>query len=173
MSQRCCTNDEGRPLGFGVHALNSKHLKRLLLRVEVVSIKEKSPGYIPRWKLGIKEMNESEPLMKCRDKFNDVKTRISSSFWDKFKGNLVTDLNGIRHRSGMTLIQALVRNVGISHSDVKRKSQGPNPREKVSMPSTEADWPVVTLKSGKPDGVKWPTYSLSYSSINRKGGIDG
>ncbi|WP_159077669.1 MULTISPECIES: hypothetical protein [unclassified Wolbachia] len=37
-----------------------------------------------------REMNESEPLMKCRNLLNDVKTRGSFVTWDKSIGSLFT-----------------------------------------------------------------------------------
>jgi len=46
-----------------------------LLRGDVVSDKEKVPK--KRDQVSIKEMNASEPLMKCRKRRNDVKTRGS------------------------------------------------------------------------------------------------
>ena len=38
----------------------------------------------------IKEMNANEPLMKCRKRIVDVKTRKWSLVWDKLEGNLLT-----------------------------------------------------------------------------------
>ena len=37
------------------------------------------------------KMSESEPLMKCRKRRNDVKTGEKSLLRDKYKGNLFTD----------------------------------------------------------------------------------
>lgn len=59
----------------------------------------------------IKEMNESEPSMKRRDVLKDVKTRHSSLSWDKSRGILITDLDGVRRTDGMNLIWALAENV--------------------------------------------------------------
>ena len=70
--------------------------------------------------------------MKCREVENDVKTRAQSLLWDKSKGNLITDLDGVRHKGGMTLILALVRNVGTSRSDAKGEIQVGSPHENES-----------------------------------------
>jgi hypothetical protein len=43
-----------------------------------------------RDQVSIKEMNESEPPMKCRKRRDDVKTRGESLTWDKHEGNLFT-----------------------------------------------------------------------------------
>ena len=56
----------------------------------------------------------SEPLMKCRDVINDIKTRSFSFFWDQSVGNLVTVTDGVRHLDGANPIQVLIRNVGSS-----------------------------------------------------------
>jgi len=58
------------------------------LRVDVVSDKEKVSK--KRDQVSIKETNESEPLMKCRKRRNDVKTRGVSLTWDKHERNLFT-----------------------------------------------------------------------------------
>ena len=138
-----------------------------------MSVKEKSPGVKPRWQVGVEEMNESEPSLKRRDTQNGVKTRIFSSSWDELKGYLVTDLSGSRRKDGMTSTQALVRNLGTSRSNAKRKIQeGDTSRMKVSMSSTGADWFVVAMKSVKADGAKGPTYLWSYDLANRKGGAN-
>jgi hypothetical protein len=56
--------DGGRPSGVGVQAQASKHLKRLLLRVAVVSVEEKSR--LIR-QLCIGKTNVNEPLMTRRE----------------------------------------------------------------------------------------------------------
>lgn len=70
--------------------------------------------------------------MKCREVKSDVKTRAQSLLWDKSKGNLITDLDGVRHKGGMTLILALVRNVGTYRSDAKGEVQVGSPHESKS-----------------------------------------
>ena len=130
MLWRCCTRDEGRPLGLDVQALGSNHLKLLWLRVRVVSVKEKVS--VERYQVRIREMSESELLMKCREDENDVKTSVYSSRWDKSKGNLVTGLDDVRHKGSMNLIQALVWNVRTCRSSVKGEIQVGTPHKNKS-----------------------------------------
>ncbi len=46
---RCCTRDEGRPLGAGVQAQAPNHLKLQALRASVVSVEEKAGPEPVRW----------------------------------------------------------------------------------------------------------------------------
>ena len=48
---------------------------------------------------------------------------------DNSGGEPVSCLDGVRHKSGMTLIQALVWNVGTCRSDEKGETQVEDPRE--------------------------------------------
>jgi len=63
VSLSCCTKDEGRPLGFGDQILESNYLMRPLLRVKVASDREKAELICH---VCSEEMNENEPLMRCR-----------------------------------------------------------------------------------------------------------
>ena len=62
-SLSCCTKDEGGPLGFGNQILRSNHPMRHLLRVIVVSDREKAERIC---QVSSEEMNANEPLMRCR-----------------------------------------------------------------------------------------------------------
>lgn len=62
-SLSCCTKDEGWPLGFGNQILGSNHPMRHLLRVIVVSDREKAERIC---QVSSEEMNANEPLMRCR-----------------------------------------------------------------------------------------------------------
>ena len=53
-----------------------------------------------------------KPLLKCRKRIDEIKTEWWSLTRDKFRGDPVCCLNGLRHRGGMNLIQAFVWNVG-------------------------------------------------------------
>jgi hypothetical protein len=75
----------------------------------------------------IKETNASEPLRKCRKRRNDVKTGKESLARDKPRGRPVYCLGGVRHRGGVTLIQAFVRNVGTCRPDGKGEAQVEDP----------------------------------------------
>jgi len=65
------TRDEGRPLGIG---LQEQIPNRLKLHRIVASIKEKAQRMC---QVRIKETNVSEPLMKCRKRIDNIKTRRS------------------------------------------------------------------------------------------------
>jgi hypothetical protein len=75
----------------------------------------------------IKETNASEPLRKCRKRRNDVKTGKESLARDKPRRRPVYCLGGVRHRGGVTLIQAFVRNVGTCRLDGKGETQVEDP----------------------------------------------
>jgi len=75
----------------------------------------------------IKETNASEPLIKCRKRRNDVKTGKESLARDKPRGRPVYCLGGVRHRGGVTLVQAFVRNVGTCRPDGKGEAQVEDP----------------------------------------------
>ena len=69
---RCCTGDEGRPLGIGVQAQVPNHLKLQALRAPVVNVEEKAS---PRaCQVKSRETSVSEPLRTCRKSLDDVKT---------------------------------------------------------------------------------------------------
>lgn len=127
---QCCTKDEGRSLGTDLQGLVSNHLKLLWSKAMVVNVKEKAQLRLRQ--VRIKEVNVSEPLMKCREEINDVKTRGYSLLWDKSKGNLITDLDGVRHKGGTNLILALVWNVGTYRFDAKGEVQMSGPHENES-----------------------------------------
>jgi len=72
--------------------------------------------------------NASEPLMKCRKRKNDVKTGRKSLARDKSSGSPADWLGGVRHEGGVSMIQALVWNVGTCRLDAKGKVQVEDPR---------------------------------------------
>jgi len=76
-----------------------------------------------------------------------VKTWIQKLFRDQSGSYLYSCPDGNRHKEGMNLIQALIRNLGTCRSDAKRESQAEVPRsERVSMRSTGAESLVVARK---------------------------
>jgi len=85
---RNCTRDEGRSLGAGLQEQASNHLKLLRSKALVVSVEEKA--WQGLCQVGIKEMSESEPLMRCRKIRDGVKTGVLAGLQDKFRGNLFT-----------------------------------------------------------------------------------
>ena len=153
MCVRCCTGDEGRPLGTGLQEQVSNHLKLRRLRAGVVSVKEKARGILRQ--VRIKETNASKPLMKCRKRMNGVKTGRSSLAQDKSEGRPVYCSGGVRHEGGVNLISgSCVERGNLSPRCEGRNSSGGPTRVRVPMRGTGAEQPVVAVKSMKVDGAK-------------------
>jgi len=70
-----------------------------------------------------KETNASEPLMKCRNAFRRRRNRGLISVPGQGWGKPAYCPTGVRHVGGVTLIQALVRNVGTCRPDAKGETQ--------------------------------------------------
>jgi hypothetical protein len=78
----------------------------------------------------------SEPLRTCRKALDDVKTGGNLVNPGAVWGEPVDGPHGVRHGGGVTLIWALVRNVGTCRSDAKGELQVGSPHERES---TEAE----------------------------------
>jgi hypothetical protein len=83
--------------------------------------------------VGLKETNESEPPMTCRNAFRRRRNR-DPDFYPASKGweapaNCPT---GVRHEGGVTLGQASIRNTGTCRSDAKGETQAVSHREGLS-----------------------------------------
>ena len=87
----------------------------------VVSVKEKAQ--VKLCQLSAKEMNKSEPLMKCRNRIDDVKTRTFLLGLGITQGKPNYCLSGIRHRGGMNFARAFIWNIGTCRSNDKGESQ--------------------------------------------------
>jgi hypothetical protein len=61
--------------------------------------------------------------MRCRKRRDDVETGGESLPRDESGGRPVYCPDGVRHKGGVNLIQALVWNVGICRPDVKGETQ--------------------------------------------------
>jgi len=79
--QLCCTRDEGRPLEAAVQAEASN--RPLLLRSRDVVVSELGKGPARRDQVRTVESNESEPLLTCRKRRDDVETGGESLLRDK------------------------------------------------------------------------------------------
>ena len=77
----------------------------------------------------LKETNASEPLMTCRKDLNDVETGREWLARDKVGGKPVDCPIGVRHEGGVTLSQALMRNVGTCRPDAKGEAQADSLRK--------------------------------------------
>ena len=69
----------------------------------------------------IQETNENESLMRCRNRKEDVKTRFQALIWDKSKGRSAYRLDGIRHKGGVTCMEAFIWNMGSCRLNAKGK----------------------------------------------------
>lgn len=123
---RCCVRDEGRPLEAGGQEQASNHRKLRRSRAVVVSVAEKA-GLRFR-QVGSAETSASEPLMTCRKRMDDVETGGMSLTRDKSGRCPDFGPDGIRHGGGVTVDQALARNVGTCRPDAKGEIQTGGPR---------------------------------------------
>lgn len=67
----------------------------------------------------IEKTNVSEPLMTCRKLFHRHRNRVGRLARDGAQRKPVYRLGGVRHKGGVSSIQALVWNVGTCRSDDK------------------------------------------------------
>ena len=143
---RCCTRDEGRPLGAGVQAQAPTPLKLQVLRASVVSVEEKAgqrSGQVKRT-----ETSVSEPLKTCRKCLRDVETRGNLVTLGAVWGRPVYCPRGVRHGGGVTVRWALVRNVGTCRSDGKGEPQVGNPHKRESTEAGHRDGGVRSREEG-------------------------
>lgn len=80
--------DEGRPLGTVIQVIVSDHLKVLLSKAMVLSVKEKAKRLLCQ--ISVMEMNESELLMTLR-KDQSLSEPKWMAVWDEFRRNLFID----------------------------------------------------------------------------------
>ena len=66
--------DEGRPFEIGFQEQVPNHPKQLLLRVMVVSVREKPKQIRQVW---IRKTNNPEPLLTRREQSHDIKIRVA------------------------------------------------------------------------------------------------
>ena len=83
-------------------------------------------------------------------------------------------LGGVRCVGGVTLFQALLRNVGTGRADVKGEIQVGNPtRMSVPMRHTGAERLVLAMKRGNACGAKGLRHSVLAVSQPERGGARG
>ena len=116
----CCTSDEGRPLGITDWAEMPNHLKLPSLKALVVSVNGKGRSTPIRYerlrRTKVNHLRSVDNCNRCQNQGLDNtlgQVRRVPSFWP----------DGIRHRGGVTIVQALVRNLGICRFDVKGEIQ--------------------------------------------------
>jgi len=118
----CCIHDEGGPLGVVGQAKTSNHPELRRLRAGVVSVMGKRQRYLCQ--VRICETNASEPSIKCRELqwcrnrgLDNTPGSVGRApgFWS----------DGIRHRGGVTQMQAWMRNLGTCRLDAKGATRVP------------------------------------------------
>ena len=110
-------------------------------------------------------MSKTKSLLKRRDTENNVKTEPSGLAQDKFRGYLITDLNGVRRIDGMILIQALIWNLGTSRSNDKGKIQVAHTIENES--TNVEHWDGTPRSSGEVCESKWSKGGVLFSFTRR------
>ncbi len=72
--------------------------------------------------LRARETSANEPLMRCR-KLRATSKLVAISTPGQIQEIPAYGLGGVRHKGGVNLVQALLRNVGTCRSDVKGETQ--------------------------------------------------
>ena len=90
----------------------------------VVSVSEKA-GRTRQVSAG--KTNASEPLLTCRKRRDVAETRLQSLACDEARRVPADCPSGDRHRGGVSLVQALMRNVGTFSLDAKGALQAEDP----------------------------------------------
>jgi len=93
--------------------------------------------------------------MTCRKLVDDVKTGGGLYSGISPRESLADCSGGVRHEGGVSVVQALMRNVGTCCPDVKGEIQvASHTRMRVPRRGRGAGQPVVAMKSMKVDGAK-------------------
>jgi hypothetical protein len=77
----------------------------------------------------VMETNESELPMRCRNRRDDVETGGRLPTGINLRRKLNCCASGVRHRGGVTMMQARVRNVGTWSLDAKGEARAESIRE--------------------------------------------
>ena len=126
--EQCCGRDEGRPLGVGVQDQAPNHLTLRWSRAGVVNGEGNGAPQVRQ--VRVRKTNASEPPMTCRK----VSRRHRNRAWwlarEEPRRGPADGLGGVRHEGGVSLIQALLRNVGTCRPDAKGASQVSGPHKR-------------------------------------------
>jgi hypothetical protein len=76
--------------------------------------------------VSIKETNASEPLKKCRNSIGEIKTE-GIRYFGIIREQPAYYPDGLRHKGGVNLIEALVRNLKTCSMMVREKAQAEAP----------------------------------------------
>src|SRR5262249_35529985 len=103
----------------------------------------------------MRETSASEPSMKHRKAFDDVKTGVFTLLREKHGGYPTYWPCGVRCIGGVTLIRALLRNLGTWRVMLREKAQAEKTaRPKGPMRQPGADCFVLARKRGNARGAK-------------------
>src|SRR5271165_8827 len=119
----------------------------------------------------LKETSASEPLMTCRKRMDDVETGGKSLTRDQSGGWPDCRPGGIRHEGGVTLSQALVRNVGTCRSDAKGGIQAGGPCKDESTDAGHRGGATRSVRwaARESGGLKSPRRSDEERRIRKRG----
>jgi hypothetical protein len=108
--------------------------------------------------------------MTYRKRRDDDQNRRASLLRDEFRRSLFTDRSDIRYGGGLSLPEAMERNVGTWDSDANGEAtSGRTTRARVRKRSPGAEQPVVAVKSPKEDGAKGLCYGAEFNEPTSNG----
>lgn len=114
------------------------------------------------------ETSASEPLMTCRKRRDDVRTRGESLIWDESEGLPVYCSVGVRHEGGVNPVQALMWNVGTCTAMRREKLKRPT-RESPSTDAECRDGVARSSDEGSVTGLERRRNIVQlYRKVNRK-----
>ena len=102
---------------------------------------------------------------------NVIKTRLQSLAWDEVKAKPAYGLDGDRRKGGVSLVPALMENVGTCRHDAKGRPKWKTHKDQVPMRGTGADQPVGASKPGNAGGAKGLNGSADGMDQPARGGI--
>ena len=161
--------DEGGPLGIGLQGQVSNRLELRRSRVVVVSVEGKAVARPQQ--VGSEKTNESEPLMTCRELYQQRRNRIGRLVRDEAQREPADWLGGVRHKDGVSSDQALMWNVRTCRSDAKRRTQAEGLREGASIDAEHRGG--VARSSVDAGESRWSKGAASFSWIRRSTAIGG
>ena len=160
--------DEGRSLGVGLQDQASNCLE--LLRSNDRGGERRRKRREESRQVRIMKTNASEPLKTCRKESRRHQNRVGLVTREKAQRAPADWLGGVRHKGGVSMIQALMRNVGTSHPDAKGEVQVGGPGEDQS---TEAGWRDGATRSSEEAGESRWSEGVASSGLGGGSTSDG
>jgi hypothetical protein len=161
---------EAGPPGAGCRTSPQNTRRCVGMRSQVVSGPGKGGARLRQ--VWTRKANKSEPLMRHRKGTDAIETRLCHLVWDAARKGPVYGPGGGRCRSGASLVQAPVWNVGTERPDVKGEARGET-LWRASVPKRDdgADWLVGAMRPGNAGGAKGPGCPASEVSQPNRGGV--